>query len=320
MENKKKTEKKSNIGKILLFVMLGFGLFIIIFFILIIFLAVFGLFSGGSSSSFKTGNIALIDVNGMIVGDSSGALFSTEASSKKLVDLIEQADKNKNINAIIFMVNSPGGSAVATDEIANAIKKTDKTTVAVIREVGASGAYWIASSCDYIFANKMSIVGSIGVTSSHLGFEGFIDRYNISYRRIVTGEYKDIGTPFREMNEEEINLIKEQLLVLHDVFVDEIAQNRNMEKNDAEKLANGLFWSGVDAKKLNLIDDFGGKKEAIEYIEKKLNIESKTVEMQKPPTFMDLLIGVVNDNFYSFGYGFAAALLKEKNKNNVAYL
>ena len=90
-------------------------------------------------------------------------------------------EENKDIKAIVLEINSPGGSAVASDEIASAVKKSNKPTVAVIREAGASGGYWIASSTDHIIANRMSITGSIGVISSYLEFSGLIEKYWVGW-------------------------------------------------------------------------------------------------------------------------------------------
>ena len=108
------------------------------------------------------GNTALIEISGTIIAEKDvNFLFEDFTSSEEIIKLIRKADKNDEIKAIIFKINSPGGSPVASEEIANEVKKTNKTTVAWIRESGTSGAYWIASSTDYIIANRMSITGSI---------------------------------------------------------------------------------------------------------------------------------------------------------------
>lgn len=107
------------------------------------------------------GNVAIIKISGPIIaqGDSD-FLFTEVTSSDEIRKLIRRANKNDKIKAIIFEINSPGGSAVASDEIANEVKKVNKTKVAWIREIGTSGAYWIASASDHIIANRMSITGS----------------------------------------------------------------------------------------------------------------------------------------------------------------
>ena len=179
----------------------GYAIFVLLL------LSVLGFVAVGISSLFMgvdveslSGNVALIPIDGIIVGaKDSEYIFETITSSPETVEFIEKANKNPNIKAIILEINSPGGSAVASEEIANAVKKTNKTTVAWVREIGTSGAYWVASSSDYIVANRVSITGSIGVIASYLEFAGLIERYNITYQRLVSGKYKDIGSPFKEM-------------------------------------------------------------------------------------------------------------------------
>ena len=138
------------------------AILMILGFIASVFLSFLG--SGGVGS--LTANVAIIPIEGVITADSSSSFFDKSLSSQDIVELIEKADKNPQIKAIILEINSPGGSAVASEEIADAVKKTNKTTVAWIREVGASGAYWVASSTDHIVASKASITGSIGVIAS----------------------------------------------------------------------------------------------------------------------------------------------------------
>ena len=142
-------------------------------------------------------------------------------SSTKTIQFIKAAEKDPSVRAIIFDINSPGGSAVASEEIAHAIKESTKYKVAVIRDLGASGAYWIASSSDVIFASRMSLTGSIGVISSFIQFEGLMDKYGISYERLVAGERKDIGSPFREMTDEERILFQKKINTIHEYFINE---------------------------------------------------------------------------------------------------
>ncbi|MBI3883795.1 MAG: signal peptide peptidase SppA [Sphingobacteriales bacterium] len=176
---------------------------------------------------------------------------------------------------MLFEINSPGGSAVASEEIANAVKKANKTTVAWIREIGTSGAYWVASSSGHIVANRVSITGSIGVIASYLEFPGLLEHYNITYQRLVSGKYKDIGSPFKEMTPEEKAIFQQNLDTIRDYFVSEVAKNREMSKKDVDKIANGVFYLGAQAKELGLIDELGGKDEAINYIEKKDGIKAE---------------------------------------------
>ena len=162
----------------------GYAVFVLLLLSILGFVAVgiLSLFVGVDVGSLS-GNIALIPIHGVILGtEDSQSFFETVTSSLDTVELIEKADKNPNIKAMIFEINSPGGSAVASQEIADAVKKTNKTTVAWVREVGASGAYWIASSANHVVANRASITGSIGVIASYLEFPGLLGKYNVTYQ------------------------------------------------------------------------------------------------------------------------------------------
>ena len=128
----------------------------------------------------RSGNVALIPLEGPI-GGSGGSFGSSSISSKEIVSFIEDADKNSEVKVLLLKIDSPGGSAVASDEIAVAVKKAKKPVVALIGEAGASGAYWIASATDHIIANRMSITGSIGVISSYLDRKS--TRLNSSHSR-----------------------------------------------------------------------------------------------------------------------------------------
>ncbi len=280
------------------------GLIILSFFISV-FLSVFI----GNGFENIDGNVAVIEITGIIIAEEdTGLLFDDVSSSDEITKLIRKADKNDRIKAIIFEINSPGGSAVASDEIALEIKKINKTTVAWIREIGTSGAYWIASSTDYVIANRMSITGSIGVISSYLGFSGFLEEHNITYERLVAGRLKDLGSPFKELTEEERALFEKSLDAIHDYFVDEIAKNRNLRKSDVKKIATGMFYLGVEAKELGLVDELGSREEVINYIEKQIGEETDLVEYKKEKGFLGSLSQIIGQSSFYVGKGVGNAL------------
>ena len=255
------------------------------------------------------GNVAVIDITGTIVADKdTDFLFEDVTSSDEIRKLIRKANRNDKIKAIIFKINSPGGSAVASEEIAHEIKKTNKTTVAWIREIGTSGAYWIASSSDHIVANRMSITGSIGVIASYLGFSGFLEEHNVSYERLVSGNLKDIGSPFKEMTEEERKLFQKSLDEIHDYFIEEVAKNRNLKKRDVEKIATGAFYTGTDAKKLGLVDELGGRDEVIAYVEDQIGEDADFVKYETSKGFFESLSKLFNENFFYIGKGIGNSL------------
>ena len=271
--------------------------------------AIIALFFGTSNASILSGNVALIPIKGEIVSDKDFIFFSSDITiAPDTIELIEKADKNPSIAAMVFEINSPGGSAVASEEIANAIKKSKKIKVAWIREAGASGAYWIASSTDYIVANRMSITGSIGVIASYLEFSGLLRGYNVTYQRMVSGKYKDIGSPFKPLSSVEEDLMQKKLDAIREYFIDEVAKNRKMPKKNVDEIATGLFYLGSEAKQLNLVDELGGKDEVVSYLEKKIGAKVTLVEYKKERGFFESLANVFNKNSFYVGKGIGSSL------------
>lgn len=260
-------------------------------------------------SELATGNIAVIPIEGIIQTNEDS--FTPGTKSETIVELIEKAAENDDIKAILLEIDSPGGTPVATDEIATALKETNKTTVAVIRESGASGAYWIATAADRIFANRMSVTGSIGVQASRLEFAGLIADYNITYRRLTAGRLKDTGSRFRDMTPEEQQLFQGILDSLHNEFIKAVAENRHLSEEYVRGLATGFVYLGSEAKELKLIDELGGKSDAIKYIEQTLNITAEPVDYEEHKSFFQELSGLTSNNFYQIGRGLGSVFTAE---------
>ena len=300
---------------------------VIIFLIILAFTSLFvaaivAVFVGLSSEEASaTGNVALIPISGTIVTEKEDFLFERDiVSADEIIKLIDKADKDPSIQAIMFEINSPGGSAVASDEIASRIKKLQKPTVSYIREVGASGAYWIASSSNYIIANRMSITGSIGVIASYLEFSGLLEQYNITYQRLVSGKYKDIGTPFKKLTREEEILLQNILEDIKQNFIDAVAENRKLSKEKVEDMATGLFYLGSQAKDLGLVDELGGKEEAILYLQEKLNTTIEVAEYKKSKSFFELLSEALNEQSFYVGEGIGSSLIEKSRVETLKVL
>jgi len=286
------------------------------FIILIIVLTLAIMFS---DTEISTANVAVIPINGVILTQHQDSLLGLNGvSSMDVVKNIEKADKNPRIEAIMIEINSPGGTAVASDEIAQALEKTNKTKVAWIREIGTSGAYWVASECDVIVANRMSITGSIGVISSYLDFSGLLNDYNITYQRLVAGKHKDIGSPFKELTDDERNLLQTQLDIIHDIFIDEVAQNRGLSKSKTREIATGAFYIGIQAKELDLVDILGDRNDAIAYIEKEIGAQVRLVDYKRKAGLIDVLSGVFNQGAFKIGQGFAQEIRNNRNSISLA--
>ncbi len=276
---------------------------------------IIGVFLSTSEMHVTEGNVAHIKLHGPILPDQpAGFLSAGVVSSTETVRQIRKAEENPDVKAILLEINSPGGTPVASYEIADAISKVNKSTVAWIREVGASGAYWAASACDHIVANPMTMTGSIGVMGSYIEWEGTLHKYNASYRRLVSGKYKDMGSPFKTMTEEEQDIMQSSLDAMRAMFVESVAENRNLDKTAVDEIADGRFYIGRDALELGLIDRLGGKQEAVMWIEDKEGIKAELAEYKKPKTLAQLLTEVMSEHGFLMGLGIGESMGVE-NRN-----
>jgi protease IV len=314
------SEKNNIFGKIIIIIIILIGIGIIS--IITAFILGFFLLFSTDSSTISSGNVAVIKINGVIMTQGSSSIFSDVgiSSSSSIVQLIQKAQDDPEIKALLFEINSGGGTPVATDEISRAIEMVNKTKVAWIRDIGASGAYWIASSTDWIVANRMSMVGSIGVRGSYLEFSGLLNRYNVTYEELYAGEYKEYGSPYKKLTDNERKKIMEDINKLHDIFIRKISQNRNLSYEKTKELSTGEVFLGDDAYLFKLIDEIGGKEEALRYIELKLNIKAKEKNFEKEKTFSEILRGFSSDTGYQLGKGMGESLFqKERNSLEFRY-
>lgn len=258
---------------------------------ILILIGLFLLSSIISSISYSlTPKIAVVKINGPIMIEEASTLYGSSISSREIATTIRNLESDSSVKAILLDINSPGGSPVASEEISQAIEnvKKSKPVYALINDVGASGAFWIAVSTDKIYASSMSTVGSIGVTSAGLGFEDFIKEHNISYRRLVAGEHKDMGTYFRNLTEEEESIIQEILDEIHVNFINHVATSRNMTYEEVEQYATGRIFLGSTAKEIGFVDEIGYYPDVIADLKKQTG-EVIIAEYGPTPTFWEEL-------------------------------
>ena len=256
-------------------------------------------------------SIAVIPIQGEIG-------INNEVDPDTVSRLLDKADDDISVKAIILEINSPGGSGVASQEIAEAVAKAKKPTVAWIREVGASGAFWIASAADKVVASPGSVVGSIGVTSSYIDFANLMEKQGVTYNRLVTGEFKDTGTPFKNLTFSERTYILQKLEIIKNVFVQSIANNRNLTFEYVDNLATGEIWLGSEAQQLGFVDVIGSKDEAKETAEQLAGIsDSRLVSFaERRPTLLDL-IGANNNFAFMIGRGIGSIFLDAGSDPNI---
>ena len=251
-------------------------------------------FGFDDDSEIISNGIAIVPIKGVISPeDSNDILRGSGMGSDTIINNLKRAGDNDGIKAIVLEINSPGGTVVSSREVANYVKSLSgkKPVVAWIREMGASGAYWIASGADVIVADEMSITGSIGVLSSYLEFSGLLEKYGVRYERLVAGELKDVGSPYRDLSETEKRLMNVKLKKIQDLFVKDVAENRKLNEAQVNEIKSGFFYLGIEAKDLGLVDVLGGREEAIAKAKELAGIEDgKVVEYKTKKSILELVL------------------------------
>ncbi|MBM7060993.1 S49 family peptidase [Pseudomonas sp. UL073] len=210
---------------------------------------------GGTSRG--ADHTALIEVRGMIADKEA-------ASADNIISSLREAFESKHTKGVVLRINSPGGSPVQSGYIYDEIRRLraehpDIKLYAVITDLGASGAYYIASAADAIYADKASLVGSIGVTAATFGFVGTMDKLGVDRRIYTSGEHKAFLDPFQPPKVEETRFWQGVLDTTHRQFIASVKQGRGDRLKDAEhpELFSGLVWSGEQALQLGLVDALG---------------------------------------------------------------
>jgi protease IV len=201
-----------------------------------------------------TPHTALVEVRGEIAAD-------TEASAERIVAALKNAFEDKAAQAIVMRINSPGGSPVqagiVNDEIKRLKAKHNKKVYAVVEEICASGAYYIAVAADDIYVDKASLVGSIGVLMDGFGFTGTMEKLGVERRLLTAGANKGMLDPFSPQNEKHTAYAKAMIDQIHLQFIDVVKQGRGARLKDNSETFSGLFWNGEEAIKLGLVDKVG---------------------------------------------------------------
>ncbi len=197
---------------------------------------------------------ALVEVRGEIAAD-------TDASAERLVSALKNAFEDKGAQAVVLRINSPGGSPVQAGIVYDEIKRLKalhgKKVYAVVEEVCASGAYYIAAAADDIYTDKASVVGSIGVLMDSFGFTGVMEKYGIERRLLTAGANKGIGDPFSPLTEPQRAYLQATLDQIHQQFIAVVKEGRGDRLKETPDTFSGLFWNGEEAIKLGLADHLG---------------------------------------------------------------
>ncbi len=243
---------------------------------------------------------AIIEIEGVISA-------AEEASADNIVGALRKAFAEESAKAIILRINSPGGSPVQAgyiyDEIKRLrIKNPDKVLYAVISDLGASGAYYIAAAADEIYADKASLVGSIGVTASGFGFVDAIEKLGVERRIYTAGEHKSFLDPFLPQDAQETRLWQEVLDKTHQQFITQVEKGRGERlQSDSPLLFSGMVWNGEQALEMGLVDGLGSSS----YVAREIVGHEDMVNYTVRPTPFEELVGRLGA---SIGKGFGQAV------------
>jgi protease-4 len=274
-----------------LWIVIGGGAFFL--FVLAVFSLVYVVLHGGRDSSGLGGfgdKIAVVDLDGVIMNPGP-----TVQQLKKFAD-------DDSVKAIILHVNSPGGGVAASEEIYREVKRIrdekKKRIVASIETVGASGAYYVSSATNKIYADKGSVVGSIGVIAEWVNYGDLLQWAKLKSVILKTGEFKDTGTPTRELTPAEKAYLQGLIDNMFHQFIQAVADGRAMKFDDVKAIADGRVWTGEQAMSLKLVDQLGDFQSAVEDTAKSVNIkgEPTLVRPEKDrKSLLDLMFGDVSE-------------------------
>ncbi|MFA5891508.1 MAG: signal peptide peptidase SppA [Actinomycetota bacterium] len=212
--------------------------------------------------------IAMIDMTGEIVSG-SGAFFAPsggpEFGSDDYVGQLRQAAEDESVRAVIIRMDTPGGSVVASEEIHTAVREVakDMPVIVLMDGVAASGGYYIATAATKIVAHADTITGSIGVIAEFPNVSGTAEKLGARMVVIKSGEFKDIGSPFRDMTTAEQRLLQGMVDEAYGHFVGVVSDGRGISPEKVRAFADGRVFSGSEAKRLGLVDEVGGYDDAV---------------------------------------------------------
>jgi len=232
-----------------------------------------------------------------VVGADRVALVKLEGlmvTSEHVVEELNDYADDASVKAIVIRIDTPGGGVVVSQEIYNAVKnakKEGKKIVASMGTVAASGGYYVAAAADRIVANPGTLTGSIGVKMEFANIEKLLEKIGVKGMVVKSGEYKDVGSPYREMSLQEKKLLQEVIDDVHSQFIEAVAEGRKMQVAEVRAIADGRIFTGRQALALNLVDQMGDLAESIRVAGELAGIKGKPklVEKKKKIPFLDYL-------------------------------
>lgn len=271
-------------------------------------------------SSEGSPEIALLDVYGTISDEAAAGPLAAASSSNAnaLIKAIREARKD-NVKAILLHINSPGGTAAASQAVYSELMRTRKETdikiVASLGDVAASGGYYVASAAHHIMANPASLTGSIGVIVQTQNISPLLDRVGVETNTIKSGQFKDILSPFRDTSTNERELLQTIVMDSYQQFLEAIVAGRNISLETLRPLADGRIFTGRQAQEVNLVDSLGNSYDALKKTAELAGIRGEpSVRNYTSPTLRDSLGLFLSSSLQQWIPGYQAAQLAQWHK------
>ncbi|WP_255197080.1 signal peptide peptidase SppA [Halorarius litoreus] len=259
-----------------------------------------------AGSVFPSYNVAEVAVEGPITRDGGGGIPTGPVGqgADSVVDQLDRAAADGNVDALLLKLNTPGGEIVPSDDIRLAVDRFDGPTIAYTTDVCASGGYHIASACDELYARAGSIVGSIGVRGSRFTATGLLDTLGVDYEQFTAGEFKEAGVPFTELDEDERAYLQDLIDGHYETFVETVAEARGMDP-EFLRSTEAKVYLGEEARELGLVDAIGTRDDAEDRVEELLGTDIAVREFQPPTGLAARMRGGASAMAYAFGRGLA---------------
>ena len=229
-----------------------------------------------------TDRVAMVKIEGILI------------SSEHIVEELNDYADDASVKAIVIRIDSPGGGVVVSQEIYNAVKnakKEGKKIIVSMGSVAASGGYYVAAAADKIVANPGTLTGSIGVKMEFANVEKLLEKIGVKGMVVKAGEFKDIGSPYRDMTAQEKKLLQDVIDDVHNQFIKAVAEGRNLPEADVRAIADGRIFTGQQALALKLVDQMGDLADSIRLAGSLAGIKGrpKVVEKRKKIPFLEYL-------------------------------
>ena len=231
-------------------------------------------------ASYLAGRMGLLKREGLPLSSKKIGVVYVQGILQESRGIIQELEKYKDrddVKAVVFRIESPGGAVGTAQEIYEEVRKLSekKTVLASLGNVAASGGYYVAAAAEEIVANPGTLTGSIGVISEYPNYQELMQKIGYRAEILKSGRYKDLGNPMREMNPEEITMVKQILENVHDQFIRDVARGRKKDVEEIRPLADGRLFTGEQAKDVGLVDRLGNLQDALDRAADLAGIEGK---------------------------------------------